>query len=113
LRDRSGRVQLSFGPDWTPADVLERAGRLRGEDVIAVEGTVIARPEGNVNREMATGEVEVHVTGLRVLAEADTPPIPIAVAPGEELPAEELRLRYRYVDLRREEMQRALGTRHR
>src|SRR5690606_21715908 len=102
LRDRSGRVQLSFGPDWTPAEVLERAGRLRGEDVIAVEGVVIARPESNINRELATGAVEVHVTGLEVLAEAETPPIPIAVAPGEELPAEELRLRYRYLDLRRE-----------
>jgi len=113
LRDRSGRVQLSFGPDWTPSEVLERAGRLRQEDVIAVEGEVVARPEGTVNPDMATGEVEVHVTGLQVLAEADTPPIPVAAAPGEELPAEELRLRYRYLDLRREDMQRAFGTRHR
>ncbi|HEX6937838.1 MAG TPA: aspartate--tRNA ligase [Longimicrobiales bacterium] len=113
LRDRSGRVQLSFGPEWTPADVLERAGRLRAEDVIAVEGVVIARPEANVNRELPTGEIEVHVSALRVLTEAETPPIPIAVAPGEELPAEELRLRYRYLDLRREAMQRALGARHR
>ncbi|HEX7119043.1 MAG TPA: aspartate--tRNA ligase [Longimicrobiales bacterium] len=113
LRDRSGRVQLSFGPDWTPAEVLERAGRLRAEDVVAVEGEVIARPEANVNRELATGEVEVHVSALRVLTEAETPPIPVAVSPGEELPAEELRLRYRYLDLRREEMQRALGARHR
>ncbi len=113
LRDRSGRVQLSFGPDWTPAEVLERAGRLRAEDVVAVEGEVIARPEANVNRELPTGEVEVHVDALTVLTRSETPPIPIAAPPGEEQPAEELRLRYRYLDLRREEMQRALGTRHR
>jgi aspartyl-tRNA synthetase len=93
LRDRSGRVQLSFDPEWTPAAVLERAGRLRAEDVIAIEGEVVARPEANVNPEMPTGEIEVHVLELRVLAQADTPPIPIARLPDEELPAEELRLR--------------------
>src|SRR5690554_768941 len=113
LRDRSGRVQLSFGPEWSPAEVLERAGRLRAEDVIAVEGEVIARPEANVNRELPTGAIEVHVASLEVLSRADTPPIPVALTSGEELPAEELRLRYRYLDLRREEMQRALGVRHR
>jgi len=113
LRDRSGRVQLSFGPDWTPAEVLERAGRLRAEDVIAVEGEVVARPAANVNPELPTGEIEVHVIGLEVLAEAETPPIPVATPPGEELPAEELRLRYRYLDLRREELQRAFAVRHR
>jgi aspartyl-tRNA synthetase len=113
LRDRAGRVQLSFGPDYTPAGVLERARRLGAEFVIAVEGDVMERPAGAVNRELATGEVEVHVVSLEVLSEAATPPIPVAPAQGDELPAEELRLRYRYLDLRREELQRFLGVRHR
>jgi aspartyl-tRNA synthetase len=113
LRDRTGRVQLSFGPDWSSPDVLDRARRAAGEWVIAVEGTVVPRPEGNVNPEMATGEVEVHVSSLRVLAQADTPPIPVAPGPADELPAEELRLRYRYLDLRREDLVNALGVRHR
>jgi len=113
LRDRSGRIQLSFGPDWTPADALERARRLGAETVIAVEGDVVLRPPENVNPDLPTGEIEVHVHSLEVLAEADTPPIPVAIGPGEELPAEELRLRYRYLDLRREEFQRALELRHR
>lgn len=113
LRDRSGHIQLSFGPDWTPADILERAGRLRAEDVISVEGEIVERPAENVNREMATGEIEVHVTSLEVLSRSETPPIPVYRAPGEELTAEELRLRYRYLDLRREELQRAFHVRHR
>jgi aspartyl-tRNA synthetase len=113
LRDRSGRVQLSFGPGWTPADVLERARRLGAEFVIAVRGQVVARPDGNVNRELDTGEVEVHVVALDVLATAETPPIPVAPAAGDELPTEELRLRYRYLDLRRDDLQRALDARHR
>ncbi|MBI4409101.1 MAG: aspartate--tRNA ligase [Gemmatimonadetes bacterium] len=112
LRDRTGRVQLSFGPDWTPSAVLESARRLGAETVIALEGEVVARPAANVNPELATGEIEVHVTGFEVLAQAETPVIPVAQVPGEELPAEELRLRYRYLDLRREELQRALGIRH-
>jgi aspartyl-tRNA synthetase len=113
LRDRAGQVQLSFGPDWTPAPVLERARRLGSEWVVAVEGVVVRRPGGNLNAELATGEVEVHVVELDVLAEAATPPIPVAPSAGDELPAEELRLRYRYLDLRRTELQRALHVRHR
>ncbi|HET9982041.1 MAG TPA: aspartate--tRNA ligase [Longimicrobiales bacterium] len=113
LRDRSGRIQLSFGPEWTPTEVLERARRLGAEDVVAVRGVVRARPAANVNPEMATGEVEVHVTGLEILSQAETPPIPVAVSPGDELPAEELRLRYRYLDLRRDDLQHALALRHR
>jgi aspartyl-tRNA synthetase len=113
LRDRSGRVQLSFGPAWSPADVLERARRLGAEFVLAVRGRVVARPDGNVNRELPTGEVEVHVVAVDVLSTAETPPIPVAPAAGDELPAEELRLRYRYLDLRRDELQHALDARHR
>ncbi len=113
LRDRSGRVQLSFGPDWTDAASLERAHGLGAEGVIRVEGDVVARPKDAVNPDLATGAVEVHVSSLEVLSQAETPPIPVTQVPGEELPAEELRLRYRYLDLRREELQRSLGIRHR
>ena len=100
-------------PDWTPEAALERAHRLSAESVIAVEGEVVRRPEGQANEELATGEVEVHVTSLEVLTEAETPPIPVYQVPGEEAPAEELRLRYRYLDLRRDSLRRALGVRHR
>jgi aspartyl-tRNA synthetase len=93
LRDRSGVVQLSLGPDWTDADALERASHLGAETVIAVEG-------------------EVHVRSLEVVAGAETPPIPVYQVPGEEAPSEDLRLRYRYLDLRRDQLRRALGVRH-
>jgi aspartyl-tRNA synthetase len=112
LRDRSGKVQLSFGPDWTPPAVLQAARSLSQEDVIQVQGLVEPRPAGNVNPEMTTGQVEVHVVALELLSKSQTPPIPVAVSPGDELPAEDLRLRYRYLDLRREEMQRNLAARH-
>ena len=113
LRDRSGVVQLSVGPDWSDDAAVERASHLGSESVIAVEGEVVRRPEGQENQEMPTGGVEVHVASLEVLAEAETPPIPVYQVPGEEQPAEELRLRYRYLDLRRTALREALGVRHR
>ena len=113
LRDRDGRVQLSFGPDWTPPDVMERAKRLGVEWVIAFEGNVVERPGSNANEDMPTGAVEVHVLAMDVLSESATPPIQVARGATEELAAEELRLRYRYLDLRRAELQRALEARHR
>jgi aspartyl-tRNA synthetase len=113
LRDRSGVVQLSLGPDWTEPGSLERAPSLGSETVIAVDGVVVARPEGMANPDLATGAVEVHVSELQVLAPADTPPIPVYQVPGEEPPAEELRLRYRYLDLRRAPLQQAMEVRHR
>ncbi|HUH14135.1 MAG TPA: aspartate--tRNA ligase, partial [Longimicrobiales bacterium] len=113
LRDRSGLVQLSFGPEWSEPAAHERAGRLGAETVIAVEGEVARRPEGGANADLPTGEVEVRVASLEVLGAAETPPIPVALGAGDELPAEELRLRHRYLDLRREELQRSLGVRHR
>jgi aspartyl-tRNA synthetase len=113
LRDRSGRLQLSLGPGWTPGPVLERARRVGSEWVIAVRGTIELRPRDAVNPDLPTGEIELHVADLEVLTEADTPPIPVAPAGPDELPAEELRLRYRYLDLRRDDLQRALITRHR
>ncbi|MCI0435320.1 MAG: aspartate--tRNA ligase, partial [Gemmatimonadetes bacterium] len=112
VRDRSGRLQLSLDPRRTPADVLQRAKRVAGEWVIAATGTLQKRPPEAVNPELPTGEVELHVESLDVLSEAETPPIPVALAPGDELPAEELRLRYRYLDLRRVELLRNLSARH-
>ena len=113
LRDRSGHMQVSFGPDWSPPDVIERARRLGGETVVSVAGGVVRRPAEAVNPAMPTGEIEVHATSLEVLGESATPPILVATGPTEELASEDLRLRYRYLDLRREPLQRALGMRHR
>jgi len=113
LRDRSGLLQVSFGPDWTNADSLELAHELGQEDVISVEGTLQVRPEGARNTDMMTGDVELRATTLRRLSRARTPAIPVYRAPEDELPAEELRLRHRVLDLRREELQANLMLRHR
>jgi aspartyl-tRNA synthetase len=113
LRDRSGLVQLSFDPASTAADVMAQARQLGSEWVIAVSGAVRPRPGNNSNTDMLTGEIEVHVAALDVLARADTPPIQVARGATEELASEDLRLRYRYLDLRREALQRNLGVRHR
>jgi aspartyl-tRNA synthetase len=112
LRDRGGRVQLSFDPAVTPPAVLARARELGAEWVIGIEGAVRARPEGNLNPELATGAVEVVVEALEVFSAAETPPIPVARGGDDELPAEDLRLRYRYLDLRRDELQHGLHVRH-
>jgi aspartyl-tRNA synthetase len=113
LRDRSGLVQLSFGPDWTGADDLELAGELAPEDVVQVRGVVDRRPADAVNPEMATGEVEIRVQALDRLSHAEPLPILVAVPPEEELPSEELRLQHRVLDLRRPEMIRNFEVRHR
>jgi aspartyl-tRNA synthetase len=113
LRDREGLVQVAFGPGWCPPDVLERAGTLGSETVVLVEGVVVARPGTAQNSEMATGAVEVHATDVRVVGPAVTPAIPVARTKGDELPAEELRLKYRHLDLRRPELQANLILRHR
>jgi aspartyl-tRNA synthetase len=113
LRDRAGLVQAAVGPAWSPADVCARAGSLGAETVVVVEGDVVARPANMKNADLATGDVEVHVTSLQVVGPAETPAIPVARAKGEELPAEELRLRHRHLDLRRPEMQANLILRHR
>ena len=112
LRDRAGLVQVAVGPS-APEDVRRIAGGLAGETVVEVEGEVVARPANMRNHELATGEVEVHPTKLVVVGPAVTPAIPVARAKGEELPAEELRLKYRHLDLRRPEMQANLVLRHR
>ena len=112
LRDRTGIVQVSFDPNRTPADVCERAAALGNETVILVEGTVAHRPETMRNPEMPTGEVEVAAASLRVVGPAEVPAIPVARGKGEKLAAEELRLRHRYLDLRRPELQQNLILRH-
>ncbi len=110
LRDRSGLLQVSFGPDFTEEESLELVSGLGAEDVIAVEGTVVERPEANP--ELPSGEVELRAVRAERLSKARTPAIPVYLAPEEERPAEELRLRHRVLDLRRPELQRALALRH-
>ncbi len=113
LRDRSGLVQVSFGPDWTDAAAMETAGRIGHEDVIRVVGRVEVRPEGARNDDIETGAVEVKAVTVEILSDADTPVIPVYRAPEDELPAEELRLQHRVLDLRRRELQEVLTLRHR
>ena len=113
LRDRDGMVQVAMGPAWSPPDVVERAGALGPESVVVVEGEVVRRPTAARNAEMGTADVEVHATALTVVGPAEVPAIPVARGKTEELPSEELRLRYRHLDLRRPEMQANLVLRHR
>ncbi|HEY3187732.1 MAG TPA: aspartate--tRNA ligase, partial [Solirubrobacteraceae bacterium] len=109
LRDRSGLLQLVFHPE-TGGETFALAERLRSEHAVSASGTVVRREEGNVNPNLPTGEIELAVTGLDVLAESETPPFPI----DEETPVDEvLRLRYRWMDLRRAGMRDAMVLRHR
>jgi aspartyl-tRNA synthetase len=112
LRDRAGIVQVAIGPQ-APEVVRRVASGLSSETVVEVEGVVARRPTNMTNPELATGEVEVQASALQVVGPAVTPAIPVARGKGEELPAEELRLRYRHLDLRRPEMQANLLLRHR
>ena len=106
LRDRTGLVQLSFD-DSTDKAIFDKAASLRGEYVIAATGLVRER-EAKTNK-IATGDIEIYVTELRLLAKAETPPFEIV----ENSKANDmLRLKYRYLDLRRPEMQKAIATRH-
>ncbi len=113
LRDRAGLVQVAFGPGWAPREVVERAQSLGSETVVLLEGEVVARPAAANNPEMATGDVEVHAASLTIASPAATPAIPVARSKGDELPAEELRLKNRHLDLRRPELQSSLLLRHR
>ena len=106
LRDRAGLTQLVF--DDPP--LCERAKHLRAEFVIGVRGTVRPRAADARNPKLPTGDIEVHVAELKVLSEAKVPPF---VVTDEVTASEELRLRYRYLDLRRPVLQRNLGLRHR
>ncbi|WP_054027266.1 aspartate--tRNA ligase [Bacillus sp. FJAT-28004] len=107
LRDRSGIVQTVFNPDFS-GDALAIADRARNEFVLAIQGTVVERDAETYNANLATGEIEVRVTKIEVLNAAKTPPFPIE--DGVEVD-ESLRLKYRYLDLRRPEMQKTLFLR--
>jgi aspartyl-tRNA synthetase len=113
LRDRDGLVQVSFNPDWSSAEAIGAAAGVGVESVVMVEGVVELRPAEMRNPHLATGEVEVRATALRVVGPAVTPAIPVARGKNDALPAEELRLRHRYLDLRRAELQWNLVLRHR
>jgi len=112
LRDRAGIVQVSFDPRWASADTIDRAGKLGLETVILIEGEVAARPAEMRNAEMETGDIEVRAQDFQVVGPAETPAIPVARGRGEKLPAEELRLKHRNLDLRRSDLQKNLILRH-
>jgi aspartyl-tRNA synthetase len=109
LRDRSGLAQVVFDAEFLPSpQLLESAKEIRSEFVLEVEGTVRERGAGAVNPDLPTGEVEVRATALAILNRAETPPFPIE----DGIKAsEDLRLKYRYLDLRRPEMTRNFVTR--
>ena len=113
LRDRAGLVQISFDPRSAPQELIDAAAALGAETVVLIEGEVVARPETMRNPELTSGDVEVRATMLRVVGPATTPAIPVARGKGEVLPAEELRLKHRHLDLRRPELQRNIILRHR
>ena len=104
LRDRSGILQVIFEESQCGTECFEKAGKLRSEFVAAIEGTVCKRA-GAVNENLATGDIEVVACSLRILSEAETPPFPIEE---NSKTKEEIRLKYRYLDLRRPDLQRNL-----
>jgi aspartyl-tRNA synthetase len=109
LRDRTGLVQLVFNPDEA-GEAFELAHKLRAEDVLSAAGKVVRRSPDTVNPELPTGEFEIRVTEATLIADAETPPFEIEGFSGEV--GEEMRLRHRYLDLRRDRMQRAIELRH-
>ncbi|HEX3325204.1 MAG TPA: aspartate--tRNA ligase [Solirubrobacterales bacterium] len=110
LRDRTGIVQLVFHPEQA-GGAFELGHRLRPEDVLSATGSVVQRSPETVNPDLPTGEVELKVSAVELLADAETPPFQIEGFAGDV--GEDARLRYRYLDLRREQMREALVLRHR
>jgi len=108
VRDRSGLTQVTFDP--SKGETFAQAETLRSEDVVRVRGSVRRRPAGTENPKLPTGEIEVPADALDILNRSQTPPFVIA---SDEEPNEEVRLRYRYLDLRRPRMQHNLTVRHR
>jgi len=108
LRDRTGIVQIVFSPDVSK-EALQVAEKIRSEYVLDVEGTVVRREEGQVNHNLPTGTVEVHATHVTILSEAKTPPFPIS---DKTDVSEDVRLKYRYLDLRRPVMFQTFQLRH-
>ncbi|MDS1030017.1 aspartate--tRNA ligase [Bacillota bacterium LX-D] len=108
LRDRYGVVQVVVNPELS-IEAFKKAEEVRSEYVLAVRGKVFSRPEGTINQNLVTGEIEIYAEELRILNRAKTPPFSIE----ENIEVDELvRLRYRYLDLRRTDMQEALKLRH-
>jgi aspartyl-tRNA synthetase len=112
LRDRYGITQAVFEPE-RGAELFAAAQELRSEFVIAVRGKVARRLPGKENPDLATGAIEVKVEEMQVLNRCPTPPFEVTEFPGQELANEDLRLQYRYLDLRRPSLQRILMLRHR
>ncbi len=108
LRDRTGILQIAFDEQQSK-ELFDLAYTLRSEDVIAVTGTVAARGEGAENKNMATGQIELRASELRILGKAETPPFEISEKTNVN---EELRLKYRYLDLRRPDLMKNLIFRH-
>ena len=109
LRDRQGIVQVVFNPELN-REAHEKAQSLRSEFVVGLKGKVVARPEGTLNLKLKTGEIEVIAQELKILNTSKTPPFQIE---DDEEVAEEVRLQYRYLDLRRPRLQQNLILRHR
>jgi aspartyl-tRNA synthetase len=111
LRDRKGVTQVKFDPKASP-ELSSRASHVRPESVVSVSGKVVPRPAGTVNASLPTGAIEVDASGLDVLNVSETPPFPLDDAGGDKV-NEDLRLTYRYLDLRRPKMRANLAVRHR
>jgi aspartyl-tRNA synthetase len=111
VRDREGRTQTVFDPSNMPKELFEKAAALRSECVVLVIGNVRPRPPGTNNTKIPTGEIEVAATGLELLNAADVLPFPVDDPEAASRVNEELRLKYRYLDLRRPEMARNLRLR--
>ncbi|MGB9603310.1 MAG: aspartate--tRNA ligase, partial [Limisphaerales bacterium] len=112
IRDREGRTQVVFDPSLLSPEVFESAASLRSECVILVKGKVRRRPEGTTNPKIATGEIEVVANSLEILNRAEVLPFPVDDPQVAAQVSEELRLQYRYLDLRRPEMMRNIRMRH-
>lgn len=120
LRDRSGVVQAVFSPEFSSVDVYERANLLRNEFCVSITGQVVKRAEDTENPNIETGQIEVIATSLSIISRAETLPFPIsekamvvgASVKGVESVSEDLRLQYRYLDLRRPSMQNNFIKRH-
>jgi len=110
LRDRYGLTQIVFHPETGGKALLDRASRIGNEWVIAVRGMVSLRPDDSINEELATGDIEVDVRELKILSASD--PLPFQVNEEHTLANEDLRLRYRFLDLRRPELAAVLALRH-
>jgi len=110
LRDRYGLTQVVFHPELVSKELMDRAGKLRFEFVVSVTGKVVPRPDDMINKDMETGEIEVEASELTILSESDVLPFMLEDDPDA---SEELRLTYRYLDLRRKPLKDKIILRHR